>query len=100
MIYPVNYEQEIGFDRVREQVAALCSMQVARDIILGEKFSTSRSEIERRQETADEMRTLLMLDPDAPRDEFPDMEGIVAKIGVDDVTCSLAQLKIVQSSGQ
>ena len=83
MIYPVNFEQKIGFDRVREQVAALCSMQVARDIILGEKFSTSRSEIERRQETADEMRTLLMLDPDAPRDEFPDMEGIVAKIGVE-----------------
>lgn len=83
MIYPVNFEQKIGFDRVREQVATLCSMQVARDIILGEKFSTSRSEIERRQETADEMRTLLMLDPDAPRDEFPDMEGIVAKIGVE-----------------
>lgn len=83
MIYPVNFEQKIGFDRVREQVAALCTMQVARDIILGEKFSTSRSEIERRQETADEMRTLLMLDPDAPRDEFPDMEGIVAKIGVE-----------------
>ena len=83
MIYPVNFEQKIGFDRVREQVAALCSMQVAREIILGEKFSTSRSEIERRQETADEMRTLLMLDPDAPRDEFPDMEGIVAKIGVE-----------------
>ena len=83
MTYPVNFEQKIGFDRVREQVAALCSMQVARDIILGEKFSTSRSEIERRQETADEMRTLLMLDPDAPRDEFPDMEGIVAKIGVE-----------------
>ena len=83
MIYPVNFEQKIGFDRVREQVAALCSMQVARDIILGEKFSTSRSEIERRQETADEMRTLLMLDPDAPREEFPDMEGIVAKIGVE-----------------
>ena len=83
MIYPANFEQKIGFDRVREQVAALCSMQVARDIILGEQFSTSRSEIERRQETADEMRTLLMLDPDAPRDEFPDMEGVVAKIGVE-----------------
>ena len=68
MIYPANFEQKIGFDRVREQVAALCSMQVARDIILGEKFSTSRSEIERRQETADEMRTLLMLDPAAFED--------------------------------
>ena len=83
MIYPANFEQKIGFDRVREQVAALCSMQVAREIILGERFSTSRSEIERRQEIADEMRVLLMLDPDAPRDEFPDVEAIVAKIGVE-----------------
>ncbi|MBQ8438802.1 MAG: Smr/MutS family protein [Alistipes sp.] len=83
MIYPVNFEQKIGFDRVREQVAALCSMQVAREIILAERFSTSRSEIERRQEIADEMRVLLMLDPDAPRDEFPDVEAIVAKIGVE-----------------
>ncbi len=83
MIYPVNFEQKIGFDRVREQVASLCSMQVAREIIAGEKFSTSRSEIERKQEIADEMRTLMMLDPDAPRDEFPDMEAVMAKIGVE-----------------
>ncbi len=83
MIYPVNFEQKIGFDRVREQVASLCSMQVAREIIAGEKFSSSRSEIERKQEIADEMRTLMMLDPDAPRDEFPDMEAVMAKIGVE-----------------
>ena len=83
MIYPVNFEQKIGFDRVREQVATLCSMQVAREIITSEKFSTSRSEIERKQEIADEMRTLMMLDPDAPRDEFPDMEAVMAKIGVE-----------------
>ena len=83
MIYPVNFEQKIGFDRVREQVASLCSMQVAREIIASEKFSTSRSEIERKQEIADEMRTLMMLDPDAPRDEFPDMEAVMAKIGVE-----------------
>ena len=96
MIYPVNFEQKIGFDRVREQVAALCSMQVARDIILGEKFSTSRSEIERRQETADEMRTLLMLDPDAPRDEFPDMEGVVAKIGVEGTFLTTEEVVILR----
>ena len=83
MIYPANFEQKIGFDRLREQVTALCSMQAAREIIAGEKFSTSRAEIERKQDIADEMRTLLMLDPDAPRDEFPDMEGVLAKIGVE-----------------
>ncbi|MBQ5830859.1 MAG: Smr/MutS family protein [Alistipes sp.] len=83
MIYPANFEQKIGFDRLREQVVALCSMQAAREIIAGEGFSTSREEIECRQQTADEMRTLMMLDPDAPRDEYPDMEAVIAKIGVE-----------------
>ena len=42
MIYPSNFEQKIGFDRLREQVVALCSMQAAREIIRGEKFTSSR----------------------------------------------------------
>lgn len=82
MIYPANFEQKIGFDRLREQVVALCSMQAARQIILHESFQNSRAEIEWRQDIADEMRVLLMLDPNAPRDEYPDMEEIMAKIGV------------------
>ena len=31
MIYPATFEQKIGFDRLREQVAALCSMRAARE---------------------------------------------------------------------
>ena len=96
MIYPVNFEQKIGFDRVREQVAALCSMQVAREIILSERFSTSRSEIERRQETADEMRVLMMLDVDAPRDEFPDVDIIVSKIGVEGTFLSVEEVVVLR----
>ena len=96
MIYPVNFEQKIGFDRVREQVALLCSMQVAREIIAGEKFSTSRAEIERKQEIADEMRTLMMLDPDAPRDEFPDMEAVMAKIGVEGTFLTTEEVVILR----
>ncbi len=83
MIYPVNFEQKIGFDRLRAQVAALCSMEAARRRITEETFSSSREDIERRQRTADEMRVLLMLDPDAPREEYPDVEHIVSKIGVE-----------------
>ena len=96
MIYPVNFEQKIGFDRVRGQVASLCSMQVAREIIAGEKFSTSRAEIERKQEIADEMRTLMMLDPDAPRDEFPDMEAVMAKIGVEGTFLTTEEVVILR----
>ena len=96
MIYPSNFEQKIGFDRLREQVTSLCSMQAAREIIAGEKFSTSRAEIERKQDIADEMRTLLMLDPDAPRDEFPDMESVMAKIGVEGAFLTAEEVVILR----
>ena len=83
MIYPANFEQKIGFDRLRSQVAALCSMQAAKQLIEAESFSASRATIESRQDIADEMRVMLMLDSDAPRDEYPDMEGVMAKISVE-----------------
>ena len=96
MIYPTNFEQKIGFDRVREQVAALCSMSVARERVLGEKFSVSRKEIERRQESADEMRQMLMIDPATPRDEYPDMEAVMAKLGVEGAFLTVEEVVVLR----
>ena len=48
MIYPATFEQKIGFDRLREQVAARCTMRAARERIAAEDFSTSPRDIERR----------------------------------------------------
>ena len=59
MIYPANFEQKIGFDRLREQVAARCTMRAACARLAGETFSTSAREIARRLTLADEMRLLL-----------------------------------------
>ncbi|MBQ1253668.1 MAG: Smr/MutS family protein [Alistipes sp.] len=98
MIYPVNFEQKIGFDRLREQVVALCNTQAARNIICSEGFSVSRSEIELRQDIADEMRVLLMLEPDSPRDEFPDMEEVLSKVGVEGVFLSVEEVVILRQA--
>ena len=96
MIYPANFEQKIGFDRLRAQVAALCSMEAARRRIMEEAFSSSREEIERRQRTANEMRVLLMLDPDAPREEYPDVEHIVSKIGVEGSFLDVSEVVVLR----
>ena len=98
MIYPSNFEQKIGFDRLREQIVELCNTFAAREIIRGERFSTSAEEITLRQEIADEMRVLIMLDPDAPRDEFPDLEGVVAKIGVEGAFLTAEELVILRQA--
>ena len=66
MIYPANFEQKIGFDRLREQVAALCTMRAARGKLAEETFSASAREIGRRLELADQMRLLLDMEHDFP----------------------------------
>ena len=73
-------------------------MQAAREIIRGEKFTTSREEICRRQDIADEMRVLIMLEPDAPRDEFPDIEGVLAKIGVEGAFLTVEELVVLRQA--
>ena len=55
MIHPSNFEQRVGFDRIREQVMELCSMKSAREIIANESFSRSRRDIEERLALADEI---------------------------------------------
>ena len=83
MIYPASFEQKIGFDRVREQIAALCTMRAARERIAAEGFSTSPREIEHRLALADEMRLVLDMERDFPGGEYPDMDHIVAKLRVE-----------------
>ena len=98
MIYPSNFEQKIGFDRLREQVVALCSTQAAREIISAERFSTRRSDIEFRQDSTDEMRVIIMLEPDAPREEFPDLEGVLSKIGVEGAFLTAEELAVLRQA--
>jgi len=83
MIYPTSFEQKIGFDRLREQVAALCTMRAARESLAGETFSTSAREIERRLTLADEMRQLLLMEQEFPGGDYPDIDHIVAKLRVE-----------------
>ena len=68
MIYPATFEQKIGFDRLREQVAARCTMRAARERLAAEGFSTSAREIERRLALADEMRLLLDMEHESLAD--------------------------------
>ena len=83
MIYPANFEQKIGFDRLREQVAALCTMRAARGKLAEEPLSASAGEIGRRLELADQMRLLLDMEHDFPGGEYPDVDHVVAKLRVE-----------------
>ncbi len=83
MIYPANFEQRIGFDRIREQVMSLCSMQSAREVIALEGFSTSKREVEERLKLADQMRVVISMEHGADIGEQEDIATIVDKIAVE-----------------
>lgn len=96
MIYPASFEQKIGFDRLREQVAARCTMHAARELLAAETFSTSPQEIERRLALADEMRLLLDMERDFPGGEYPDTDEVVAKLRVAGTFLDVAEVVLLQ----
>lgn len=83
MVYPNDFESKVGFDRVREQIASLCSMRRSRELLDDEGFSTSTEEIVRRHSLCDEIRRLTEGEQDFPREDFTDMDGVVSKVRID-----------------
>ena len=83
MIYPQSFEQKIGFDRLRAQVAERCTMRAARERLAAHGFSTSQREIVERQTLADEMRQLLMMEHEFPGGDYPDIDAVTAKLHVE-----------------
>lgn len=83
MIYPSNFEQRVGFDRIREAVMSRCTMHSSRELIMGEVFTHSRREVERRLALADEMRLLITMEAGASIPEQEDLDAIVDKIAVE-----------------
>ena len=82
-IYPSNFETKIGFNLIREQCVALCTMQHARELLQNESFTNIQREIERRQALAEEMRQILLSEREAPTEEFYDIAEIVEKAKIE-----------------
>ena len=92
MVYPDNFEVRIGFDTIREQCRALCTMQRSRALLDGETFSTSLRDITRRQCLADEMRRLLSTSGSALSEEFFDIDTLVDKIRIEGTFLDTAEV--------
>ncbi len=82
MIYPQNFEQKLGFDRLREQVAAKCTIASAAQKINSQGFLSRESDIEHRLVLTSQMRDMLMMESGFPRGGYSDIETIVNKISI------------------
>jgi DNA mismatch repair protein MutS2 len=93
MIYPDNFEEKTGFDRVRRQVGELCTTAAARERLEGEGFTTSTGELARRLGLADELRTMLIVEGGFPAGEFVDTAGVVSKSRVEGAFLEVEQIR-------
>ncbi|MFI3328283.1 MAG: Smr/MutS family protein [Rikenellaceae bacterium] len=82
MIYPHNFEQKLGFDRLREQVASKCTIASAIEKLQGETFSSKRDTIVGRLNLTEQMRAMLMMESGFPRGGYNDITSVVAKINI------------------
>ena len=82
MVYPENFESKIGFDIIRNQCRALCTMRRSVELLDEQKFSTSARQIATRQALAAEMGTILTMDCGVLKDEFYDIDTLVEKVRV------------------
>ena len=92
VIYPSNFEFKIGFNLIREQCVALCTMQHARELLAKEDFCTVEKEISRRHALADEMKRVLITEREAPTEEFYDIAEIVEKAKVEGTFLEVAEV--------
>ena len=83
MIYPANFECRVGFDKIRDEIVGLCSMESARELIAAEGFTRSMREVEARLQLADEMRLLISMEHGADVGEQQDIRATVEKIAVE-----------------
>ncbi|MFI3281829.1 MAG: Smr/MutS family protein [Rikenellaceae bacterium] len=98
MIYPKNFESKIGFDRVREQIVALCTMPSAVAKLSEHGFLTSRKTIVRRLTLASEMRSMLLMERDFPSGDYADLQPIVAKVAIDGTFLDTDEVALLRRS--
>lgn len=83
MIYPNDFEQRIGFDKVRAAVSLLCGTEAAQGLVQEAAFCTDYAQLRRTLGEVAEMRDILMLESDYPGGGYTDMNRFLRKVRIE-----------------
>lgn len=72
MIYPPQFEQKIGFDRIREMLMQDCMSQAGRELVSGMCFITDHSILKEELDRTAEMREICMFEQQFPENGYED----------------------------
>ncbi|MFI3323432.1 MAG: Smr/MutS family protein [Rikenellaceae bacterium] len=98
MIYPASFASKIGFDRLRDQIAALCTMPSAAVKLSEQGFLTSRKAILRRLSLANEMRSMLLMEQGFPVGDYADLTPLLAKLSIEGTFLDCEEVALLRRS--
>lgn len=79
-IYPKNFEEKVGFDRIRELVSARCLCHLGIRKVTEVAFSSDFEKVKRLISEVDEMKTISLMDDTFPVDNYIDTTPFLERI--------------------
>ncbi|MDA3823866.1 MAG: endonuclease MutS2, partial [Bacteroidales bacterium] len=83
MIYPSNFEDKIGFTRIRELVAENCLFEPGRELISLMSMMKSADQINKQLDLVEEFRQIQLSDQDFPIHQFHDSRKALKKAAIE-----------------
>lgn len=92
MIYPQDFEQRIGFDKIRDAVSLLCGTEAAQALVREASFCTDYALLRRTLGEVAEMRDILMLEGDYPGGGYRDINRYLRKVRIEGTYLEVGQM--------
>lgn len=83
MLYPDNFEQKIGFDKIRDMLKGGCLSNLGRMRVDKIKFSYNYSFVETLVNQVDEFKQIMLMEDDFPLSHFIDLTPALKKIKIE-----------------
>lgn len=77
MIYPQNFEEKTGFDKIREHLKSYCLSPMGRDYVNRILFTSDFTEISERLEHVRQFKDVLQFEESFPAQEYLDMRDVL-----------------------
>lgn len=98
MIYPADFEQRIGFDRIRKMAENRCLTERAKEKVREITFSANIKQIETELSLADEMRSILMMEDGFPCDGLVDITSFLTRVKAEGAYLGREELALLREA--
>ena len=92
MFYPATFEEKIGFDQIRQLLAARCVSAMGRREVEAMQCGVDRMEVENNLLETNEFKQLILLDDPFPLQDCHDLLPVLSRIAIDGTFIELDEL--------